>query len=58
MCLQEEGCCNPEQQEPDNEKQDFLRLKEAACCWKSKNEDEADFLAFETRSISQSEGVR
>lgn len=42
MCVpQEDGYCDPEQQEPDNKQPDFLWLREAACRWL---EDEADFL--------------
>lgn len=49
-CLQEDYS-NPEQQELDNEKQDFLWLKEAARCWMSQNEDEADFPGGQSSSV-------
>lgn len=63
--LQEEDYCILKQQEPDAEKhEDFLRLKEAACCWTPQNKDEADFLgraallsASETGSTHHSEGI-
>lgn len=38
------GYCDPEQQEPDNKKPDFLWLGEAACRRLVEEEDEADFL--------------
>lgn len=45
MCVsQEDGYCDPEQQELDNKKPDFLWLREAACRWLVQKEDEADFL--------------
>lgn len=45
MCVpQEDGYCDPEQQEPDNKRPDFLWQREAACRWLVQKEDEADFL--------------
>lgn len=44
VCVpQEDGYCDPEQQEPDNKKADFLRPREAACRRLVQEEDRADF---------------